>query len=367
MKRPSNWVLPTPEQLARIVAAANSAPSADNCQPWSFRYRDGTLLVMHDAARAEHFLNHDLSLSRIGLGCLLQALEIGAGLEGLHADVGLSLDAGAEKPWATVRFTGHTDEPHPLAEAMFRRSTDRRSFQGGRLPKRIRENIDREVQLEPDLGVYVLDEIAPEFIEYQLRCDTYILKHSAAMADVTKFLRFTRLEMEETRDGIPWPSIGLPIPEMRALALTRLPAVQLAVERLQLHRIVERYFRAALESAGALICMTVRSADKSALVAAGRVGFLIWLHLTEIGWGVQPISFSCLPIYQQANGRSAPVGHEQWDEISAIGKDIMARHFGYPATELPIWIFRTGLVTRQAPAAKAMRRHLEDILAFESD
>lgn len=366
MKRASQWVHPTPEQLARIVAAANSAPSADNCQPWCFRYRAGTLSVMHGAARAEHFLNHDLSLSRLGLGCLLQALEIGANLEGLHADVSLSLDAGAEKPWAMVRFAVHTDEPHPLAEAMFRRSTDRRAFRGGRLPKHVRENIHREAELEPDLGVYVLDKIPSEFIEYQLRCDSYILKHSAALADVTKFLRFTRVEMEETRDGIPWQNIGLPIPEMRALAMTRFTAVHLAVERLPLHRIVERYFRAALESAGTLICVTVRSTDKSALVAGGRIGFLIWLHLTQIGWGVQPMSLSCLPIYQRAAGRRAPAGHAQLDEISSMGKDIMARHFGYPANELPVWIFRTGLTTPQPFGAKALRRKVEDILELES-
>ncbi len=367
MKATSKWAQLTREQTSRIVMAANSAPNADNCQPWFFRYRHGILSILHDNDRAKHFLNHDRSLSRIGLGCLLQALEIGASLEGLQANVQLSLDDDANKPWASVRFTRHTNEPHPLTEAMFRRATDRRAFWKGKLPNATREEIKREAQKEPELGVYVLDKIAPEFVDYLLDCDAYILKHSAAMGEVAKFLRYTQKEKEEKRDGMPWQNMGLPIPEMRSLALSRFPAVHQAIERLQLHRFAQRFYRAALESAGALICITVRSMERPALVAGGRVGYLIWLHLTEIGWGVQPISFSCLPIYQRNAGHRAPTGHAQLDEISRIGKEIMPRHFGYPGNELPIWIFRTGLATPQPQGAKALRRKVEDILLFESD
>ena len=58
-------------QLERIVAAANTAPSADNCQPWDFAWDGEALAIGHDPERATHVLDHCKRMS-----CLAEAMTI---------------------------------------------------------------------------------------------------------------------------------------------------------------------------------------------------------------------------------------------------------------------------------------------------
>ena len=71
----------TRQQIERLVAAANTAPSADNCQPWAFSWDGEALTIGHDPERATHVLDHLLRMSCLTLGGLVEALTIAAARE----------------------------------------------------------------------------------------------------------------------------------------------------------------------------------------------------------------------------------------------------------------------------------------------
>jgi hypothetical protein len=121
----------TTRQVERIVTAANLAPSAENCQPWSFRWDGEVLSIAHDPDRARHVLNHREDVSRQALGAVLESIDVAAREEGLAAAARLSLDGPSRSTWATVGFSPSAERGHELFSGLALRCTDRRLYRGG--------------------------------------------------------------------------------------------------------------------------------------------------------------------------------------------------------------------------------------------
>jgi sulfur-carrier protein adenylyltransferase/sulfurtransferase len=69
---------PDAAALRAIVAAALSAPSGDNCQPWRFAWDGEVLAIAHDAGRGVHPINRANLASLLALGCAVEAAALAA-------------------------------------------------------------------------------------------------------------------------------------------------------------------------------------------------------------------------------------------------------------------------------------------------
>jgi hypothetical protein len=92
-------------QVERLLAGAMTAPSADNCQPWTFQWTGRELAVRYDRERGQHHINHGLHAAYITLGSLLEALSMAASAEALRTEETLQLETPESATWATVRFS----------------------------------------------------------------------------------------------------------------------------------------------------------------------------------------------------------------------------------------------------------------------
>jgi hypothetical protein len=348
-------------QLERLVAAANTAPSADNCQPWAFAWDGEALAIGHDPERATHVLDHRKRMSCLALGGLVEALTIGAAREGLVARFDLTPgEPGAI--WARARFA-HGSSAHELDDALERRCTDRRAFQGGSLSTPVFDAIRRDAAATPGCNVRFLARCPPELLDYLSRGDAYVWRHEDVYRDLMSWVRFSQREIDATGDGAPWRCLGYDIPELPGLAIARSGLVQRLIARGGLSVLPRLRLRSQLASAAGVYSVTAPSTSPLDLVRVGRLAFLIWLRLNRAGYGVQPISVQSVFAHSFAEGQPPSGTLPEFVELFRGGPDILARAFGVGAGEQVIWLFRTGispapppqLRTRRLPVAKLLR------------
>ena len=364
---PPGEAAPTRAQVERIVAGAATAPSADNCQPWRFRWDGAELTIRLDPERARHVVDHRHHASLFTLGGVLEALSIAASDERLEARPRLSLDRPAGAPWATIRFTAGPDAPHELAGALRLRCTDRRFFQGGALSDGVFDEIRRDAAGRPDCAVHLCERYPEDLVDYLAQADTYVWRHAEVYRDIIAWIRFTRAEVEATRDGIPWNSFGIDLPEIGALRISRARLVQALIPRLRLEVASRRWVARHVASSAALACFTVRRASPEGLVAAGGLALLSWVRLSCAGYGVQPLGIQSLQIYNAATCGLPAGTRPGFDALFRGGREVVARAFGIPDGELPVWMLRTGRTTPLPADARTLRLPVDRILEFADD
>jgi hypothetical protein len=349
-------------QVERIVVAANTAPSADNCQPWRFSWNGAALAITLDARRATHALDHLKRMSCLTLGGLVETLTIGAAAEGLAPRFDLTPGLPGTT-WATARFEPALG-PHELEGTLELRCTDRRSYQGGSFAAPVFDALRRDAAREPGCGVRFLDRGSPELLDYLRRGDAYVWRHESVYRDIMSWMRFSQREVDETRDGAPWRCAGYDLPELPGLGLARSRWVQRLIDKGGLSRIPRLRLDSQLASSAGLFCITAPSTSPLDLVRAGRVALLGWLRLNRAGYGVQPITVQSIFAHGFAEGQPAPGALPELAELLRRGPELLARAFGLNAGEQAIWLFRTGLSPAPPPALRTRRLPVEKILTW---
>ncbi|MCY1022296.1 hypothetical protein [Pyxidicoccus sp. MSG2] len=348
--------------LERIVLAAIQAPSTENCQPWSFSW-DGTVLsVRHDAERSRHVLNRNEHATYVTLGCVLESIAIAATAEGLLAWPTLSLGDGPGTVWATLGFSASAREVHPLVPVLATRGTDRRLFQGGSSTHSVFDVLRGDAGDFPGCGLHVSARFSKELLDYLTEAESYVWRHEDSLRDVMRWMRLSRDELERTRDGMPWNTFGFDIPDSRLLSLSRSPLLGGELAGRALGVVAKRWLTMQLRSSAALVCLTVRSTRREDLVASGGLGLRAWLRLNQAGFGVQPLTSPALLAYNAVTDSLPSTARPEYVALLRGGPELIARGFGAPLTELPVWMLRTGRSPPLPPHQRAPRRTLQEVL-----
>ena len=352
------------EGLRRIVAAALTAPSGDNCQPWRYAWDGAVLQVTRDAERARHAVDHLGHASLLTLGCVLEAIALAAGQEGLGAEARLSLDEPGGR-WASVRLSPGGGSADPLAGAIARRATDRRLYRGGSLDHEVFAAIRGDAAAAGACGIRFVDRPSRELVDYIARADGYVLRHEEVYRDLLRWVRMSQREVEETRDGVSWRTSGLELPETRALALFRHPRAWSALNRVGLYRATPVLARLQIASSAALSCVTVRSRRPEDVVAAGRLAYRAWLRLNRAGHGVQPLTLASMLAYTSAVAELPAWVAPDLRALLRGGRGVLARAFGMGDEELPVWMFRTGISGPLPERLRTLRLPVDRVLTIE--
>lgn len=350
--------------MERIVVAACSAGSADNSQPWSFRWDGAELRIAHDRERGRHALDHRFCFSYLTLGGVLEALRIGALREGLEPAIELRFPALAGAVWAAVRFTPSDAGRSPLDDALSLRATDRRIYHGGSLSDPVFAAVEREIARFPGCGVRFLSRATPELGEYLEQGDAFVWRHPHVYRDLLRWVRFTRAEAEATRDGATMRCLGYDFPELPGLGLSRSPLVQRLLDKSRFYLVPRLLLRRQLASSAGLFCVTARGDGPTDLVDVGRAAFLAWLHLSRAGYGVQPISLQSVFAHQASVGEPPPGMRPEFAALFRRGPAILARAFDCAPGEMPLWLFRTGISRAPTAELRTLRRSVERVLTF---
>jgi hypothetical protein len=361
-------------RVERIVAATNTAPSADNCQPWRFSWDGEALAIALDPRRAKSALDHLERVSRITLGGVIEALTIAAAAEGLAPRVTLDLDLNLDldldptpglpgTTWATARFEPAAG-PHELEGTLDLRCTDRRLYRGGSLEAPVFDAIRSDAARDPGCGVRFLDRCPPDLLDYLLDGDGYVWRHDVPYREIMAWFRFSQREIDATRDGAPWRSLGFDVPELPGLGLARSRWVQRLLDQGGFSRLWRHRLSAQLASSAGLFCVTAPSTSPRDLVRAGRLALRAWLRLNRAGHGVQPFVVQSLFAHAFAEGRPAPGTLPDFIDLFRRGPSLLARAFGLDAGEQALWLFRTGLSPALPAKLRTRRLPVEKLLTW---
>jgi nitroreductase len=268
-----------------LIEAAGLAPSPDNMQGWRFGRRPDAIEAYLEPSR---LLPTDVGamFGWVGLGAAVENMVIAAARRGFAARV--EYGSAQNAPPAVVRLApGGADDP--LNGRIAERVTDRGPFEPSPIDPSSIARLTEAVRAR-DAGVHWVTE--PRGLERLAGMDarsTYIrLEHGPLRDELFGVLRFTREEVERTRYGLDFASLGVPSPLVSLASRLRHSSANALASRLGFGRVVARLLASRLRAAGAVCLITARREGAAGYVEAGRAMERLWLTATAMGLAVQP-------------------------------------------------------------------------------
>jgi hypothetical protein len=353
------------DTVKRLLDKALRIPTADNIQPWSFRWDGQNLSVYHNDTLALHPLNNANQISFFNLGFLIEAVRIAASVEYLETQVQLFLGQNPTYPgvWATFQFSQSQREPDKLAEVMAWRTTDRRLYQGGSLDHPVFLEIKAAAVRYEGSRIYFQSKLNRKFLAYMVKGEEYFWTQKTPHRLLFKFLRFTQTSAKKTGDGMPWEGLGIGFLQSRMLKLCKVYQVQQSMNRLGFLWQIKGLLKRQLASSAGVACISVRSFAPEHLVEAGQLSFRAWLQLNQAGFGVQPLSVGALATYNWLSATLSPDTRPKLVKHFATGEQILREQFQLEPGDIPFWMFRTGLSTPLPEQDRTYRRNLDEVFS----
>src|SRR5581483_10704353 len=351
----------TTQQLRRVVTLAARAPSGDNTQPWTFSWDGQILTVIFHPGKARHVLDAGLSGAKISLGCVIESLSIAASELAFGIDCQY-LQLSEDSPGGAARVTFFKDgrKPDRLLDAIEKRNTDRRLFQKGAMPSEELKEVWKQFEGRDDVGVHCAESIDPGLFEYLVAAESLVTKHPKIFPDTLPWIRVSEEEIRRTEDGMPWRGVGVNAFQYPFIRFVRaVPSAFPWVSRAGMGKSYGARVKQLLRSSAGLFCLSARNKAELILMDTGRLAMRLWLRLTQLGYGVQPLTLSSLLLYNAKIGVLDADSMKLFGKRYAEGESILRKAFSIPTDNLPVWLFRTGRSSPLPARWFTLRRSLE--------
>lgn len=204
-----------PRQLRELVRYATLAPNAHNVQPWQFGLGERTISIFPDHDRALPMSDPGDREMFISLGCAVENMVLAARRVGWEPTVEYFPD-DVDEDCIRVTFTeGEPETEDPLFQAIPRRQSNRRSYDGKPIPRSDLEAIESSIATpgiwtriyteEPDLERVV--DVTDKGFAWQRSSKEF-------RDELIGCIRFSKDEIVRHRDGLSSRATGRPtIPE----------------------------------------------------------------------------------------------------------------------------------------------------------
>jgi hypothetical protein len=278
----------------KILRAGIAAPSADNSQPWLFRWRDDVLDLWIDRSRAGGLSDSRYVLSDLATGACLENMVIRARSLGYAADV--DVFPGEDALWAArVRWRRETDsgEPEPLAEAIAERHTDRRFPWKGPITADARARLAEQARSAGGVELHWLDEKKTKKAALNVLRQAEALRFKSPLlhAELFSSIPFASGWRASCPEGLAPAALAVEPPLRPVFQLLARPAVMSAFNRLGAAPMLG--FRSAhlpVRLSPGLCLLSIQATDRASILAAGRALERIWLQAMLEGLSVQPFA-----------------------------------------------------------------------------
>lgn len=191
-----------------LVAAATTAPSMHNKQPWRFRFDSAsqTISLYADPARMLRCGDPDGHALHIGCGAALFDLRLAATVVGRQPVLRLLPDPGQRLLLAMVRLAGpcraQPDEPE-LHAAIPARRTNRDPFSSQPVPAGVLAELDEAVRIEGALLHFPDHQEDIRLLALARDAERALLADPAYRAELARWAGGTR-----DRDGLPGEAVA---------------------------------------------------------------------------------------------------------------------------------------------------------------
>lgn len=273
-----------PAWVLYLAEAARLAPSADNSQPWRFRFDGRSLAVEFEVARGS--LGRDHSAVHLAMGAVLENLVQAAQDAGLDTSGWEFPGFAATGCLVKIPAPAQTLEALEVPQAICARHTNRGPFALTPLAEEDAASLAQLRQGEAEALVFSEREAIAQLAQLvrlasELRFQTEEIHRWLAGS-----LRFTPEEVARG-DGLDVETLHLP-PGGRALGRYLSDWRRLALlNRFGAYKLLAWIEAAQFSQAGAIVAIVGQN-GANAWLDAGRLLERVWLDLTARGWAVHP-------------------------------------------------------------------------------
>ncbi|GAB6068103.1 hypothetical protein JCM13664_14220 [Methylothermus subterraneus] len=274
---------PLPSWLVYLAEAGRLAPSADNSQPWRFRFDGERFAVEFEPSRGS--LGHTHPAVHLAFGALLENLTQAARAAEIDRSTWEYPDFAATGCLVQIPAPDRAPAQDRLPQAILARHTNRFPFARTPLPE------DAVLALtdyrEGGASAWVFcDRKAIARLARQVRLASQLRFQTEAIHRwLAGSLRFTEEEVARG-EGLDVETLALP-PGGKLLSRFLSRWERLAwLNRFGAYKLLARIEAAQFTQTGAAVAIV--GEDPKAWLAAGRLMERVWLELTERGLAVQP-------------------------------------------------------------------------------
>lgn len=345
-----------------LVKAASLASSADNMQPWEFRKRADAIEVFCAHSRT---LPTDVNnmFAWMSIGAAIQNLVVAAGAHEMSATVEYNPPDQVEELAAVVRFSAGAGDRGRMVEWIPLRTTNRSPFEPIPLNPSLLSKLTQSLHgLEAGIHWTTAASDLERLAVLDANSSYIRLEHWPLYDELFDILRFSREEVESTRYGLDFESLGVPAAAVFIARQLRYAVVNKAVSRLGIGRLIAKMLASRLPKAGAICLVTALQRNPVAYMEAGRAMEQLWLAATAEGLSVHP--YGVLPQYltkvEVEPGTFLP-GHAA---IIENHREPFFSIFPGAKSEFPAIVLRVGKAERQS-ARSNIRLRPEEIIRQE--
>lgn len=332
-----------------LERAVNQTPTLNNSQPFSTRWEGSTLVIHHDEERARHRLNYKNYSSLLSLGCLIENIRIVAIDNSLEFEEELNPADPLESaklhfsPTISKEFMG-------LSKFISLRCTDSRVYHDGWSDKD--EVILNGISRDYSATLKMYQTLSEKVFDTILELESVIWKDSEAFFDTTKWLRFTKAELQTSSDGVPVRRLhsNAVVSKLTWLA-SKSPYLHRLIKNLGVMNLEKNLRREQLESSAGFIFFYPKDHTPRGIVEVGKLAQRIWLELTRLGHGVQPLTIGTLLPYLANHTPMVQYLPEKIGALYQTASLVMEREL-----QFPVWGFRYGRVATDLPLTLRTQR-----------
>ncbi|MGD9171980.1 MAG: hypothetical protein PVI97_18315 [Candidatus Thiodiazotropha sp.] len=341
----------------QILAAAISAPSGGNMQPWLIKRNDDSLILSINHARSHNLLDVNGSAATFSLGMLAENILIKSSSLGYRQTLEFSTDNQHRKGnlIVTLAYTGKGEpiNTHPdLTHAISQRCTNRCLHIGEPISDQITQSLGEHFANSGCQVTFIKDETSKRALLKVLAInDVFRLRHHASLDQLLHEIRWNDEETQSTRDGIDLKTLELPPGAEQFLrSLRALPRLVYLLPK----ALLKQFSRPPILGSSHLGLVTIEATySDHSMFQAGRHTQRLWLNSTVEKVGFQPYTVLTFNLLRILLASGEGFTNSEQTMIRAGAKE-MCRIFGIPDSNIPVFIFR--LARAPAPETRSLRR-----------
>jgi nitroreductase len=281
--------------IRKIIEAGCRAPSGDNSQPWRFEVKGEVVDIYNLSEKDNPILNYGQSGSYIAHGGLVENMIIAGKHFGYRAEIKLFPNAGKPDITARVVFTKTEPEAQKLFEAIYKRATNRKSYESTLLTAEEKESL---VKIPMELGLGSWGEI--QLIEdgslkqkigkASASIEKVILEDEKLHGYLFRDVRWSKKEELKEKSGLYIETMEFKPPQKIAFRLASWwPFMRIGI-LLGLPKLIVNDDSKLYATGAALGIIRMNGDAPVDFINAGRIFERLWLTATGKGLYLQPVT-----------------------------------------------------------------------------
>ena len=343
-----------------IVRVGILAPSADNCQPWLFSWKEGELLIESDPQRTYFFYDVNQESTLITFGAVIENIAISAsemGLEALPESVRLS-DSGQVS--LMIQFKEKECAQDSLAPYITQRCINRKPYAKESIDPGLIEKMDSIFTNSSGISMKWIKEENEKkiFQEIVYLSDRVLFEEKRLHQGLFKFIHMG--DELFPRDGMNLGVLELSWIQKKIFPIFSQWKYQNLLNKIMISRAMAFNSATLLRKTPVYGVLTLGERSSQGYVEAGRKMERFWIQANSLGLAVQPMAGFVFLINHYYHNQASSFNSAHQKMILQIKKQFESVSGSPVEANIPVMFFRLGYAPPQKN--RTGRRRLSDVM-----